>query len=54
VHGEIPGAFTSVQKLIEELVIAQRDGSLMKKLISYSRLHLLMIDELGYMPVTRE
>jgi DNA replication protein DnaC len=46
--------FTSAQKLIEELVIAQRDGSLMEKLLFYSRLHLLIIDELGYMPVTRE
>ena len=46
--------FTSTQKLIEELVIAQKDGSLMEKLLFYSRLHLLIIDELGYMPVSRE
>ena len=46
--------FSSAQKLIEELVIAQRDGSLMEKLLVYSRLNLLIIDELGYMPVTRE
>ena len=46
--------FTSAQKLIEELVIAQKDGSLMEKLLFYSRLHLLIIDELGYMPVSRE
>ena len=46
--------FTSSQKLIEELVIAQRDGSLMEKLLFYSRLNLLIIDELGYMPVSRE
>ena len=26
----------------------------MEKLLFYSRLHLLIIDELGYMPVTRE
>lgn len=46
--------FMPAQKLIEELVIAQKDGSLMERLLFYSRLHLLIIDELGYMPVTRE
>jgi len=46
--------FITAQKLIEELVIAQRDGSLMEKLLFYSRLHLLIVDELGYMPVSRE
>jgi DNA replication protein DnaC len=46
--------FTSAQKLIEELVIASKDGSLMEKLLFYSRLNLLIVDELGYMPVTRE
>ena len=35
--------FTSAQKLIEELVIAQRAGSLMEKLLFYSRLNLLII-----------
>ena len=46
--------FASAQKLSEELVSAQRAGSLMEKLLFYSRLNLLIIDELGYMPVTRE
>jgi DNA replication protein DnaC len=46
--------FMQIQRLLEELMICQRDGSLMDKLMSYSRLHLLVIDELGYMPVTRE
>ena len=46
--------FMQTQRLLEELMICQRDGSLMDKLMSYSRLHLLVIDELGYMPVTRE
>ena len=46
--------FIKTQRLLEELMICQRDGSLMDKLMSYSRLHLLIIDELGYMPVTRE
>jgi DNA replication protein DnaC len=46
--------FMQIQRLLEELMICQRDGSLMDKLMSYSRLHLLVIDELGYMAVTRE
>jgi DNA replication protein DnaC len=46
--------FTSAQGLLEELMVSQRDGSLLEKLMVYSRLHLLIIDELGYMPITRE
>ena len=46
--------FIQTQRLLEELMIYHRDGSLMEKLMSYSRLHLLVIDELGYMPVTRQ
>jgi len=46
--------FTTTQKLIEDLMLAKRDGSLMDKLMAYSRLHLLIIDELGYMPITKE
>jgi DNA replication protein DnaC len=46
--------FSTVQKLLEELVIAQREGTVMEKILAYSRLQLLIIDELGYMPITRE
>lgn len=46
--------FLTAQKLLEELIIAKRDGSLMEKILAYSRLHLLIIDELGYMPVSRD
>jgi DNA replication protein DnaC len=46
--------FTTAQKLIEDLMLSKRDGSIMEKLMAYSRLHLLIIDELGYMPITRE
>ena len=46
--------FTSAQGLLEELMVSQRDGSLLEKLMVYSRLHLVIIDELGYMPITRE
>ncbi len=46
--------FTSVQRLIEELMLFQKDGSLMERLMAYSRVHLLIIDELGYMPITRD
>lgn len=46
--------FTSAQRLIEELILSQREGSLLGRLMAYSRLHLLIIDELGYMPIKRE
>lgn len=46
--------FTTAQKLIEDLMLSKRDGSIINKLMAYSRLHLLIIDEIGYMPITRE
>ncbi|MCS5694885.1 ATP-binding protein [Desulfofundulus thermocisternus] len=46
--------FITAQKLLEELMLSARDGSLADKLLSYSRLNLLIIDELGYMPVSKE
>lgn len=46
--------FITAQKLLEELMLSLRDGSLSDKLMSYSRLNLLIIDELGYMPVSKE
>jgi len=46
--------FTTAQKLIEDLMLSRRDGSIINKLMAYSRLHLLIIDEIGYMPITRE
>lgn len=46
--------FQTAESLIEELMLAKKDGSLIERLMSYSRLHLLIIDELGYMPITRE
>lgn len=46
--------FIPAQKLLEELTVSLKDGSLTEKLLSYSRLNLLIIDELGYMPVTKE
>ena len=46
--------FMTAQKLIEELMLSKRDGSVVERLVAYSRLHLLVIDELGYMPITRE
>ena len=46
--------FMTAQKLIEDLMISLKDGSLTLKLLAYSRLNLLIIDELGYMPVSRE
>lgn len=46
--------FQTAKGLIEELMLSQRDGSLCERLLSYGRLPLLIIDELGYMPITRE
>lgn len=46
--------FITAQKLLEELMLSARDGSMADKLLSYSRLNLLIIDELGYMPVSKE
>ncbi|BAF60573.1 DNA replication protein [Pelotomaculum thermopropionicum SI] len=46
--------FITAQKLLEELSLSLRDGSLLDKLLGYSRLNLLIIDELGYMPVSKE
>jgi DNA replication protein DnaC len=47
-------AFITAQKLLEELLLSAKDGSLLDKLLGYSRLNLLIIDELGYMPVSKE
>ena len=46
--------FISVKKLIEDLMLAQHDGSLIERLMFFSRLDLLIIDELGYMPISKE
>ena len=46
--------FTTAQKLIEDLMLSVQDGSITERLLAYSRLHLLIIDELGYMPITKE
>lgn len=46
--------FMTAQQLIEDLMLSKRDGSVVEKLMAYSRLNLLVIDELGYMPITRE
>ena len=45
--------FVSLKRLLEELYIAQVEGSLPEKLLFYSRLNLLIIDELGYMPISK-
>ena len=39
---------------LEELTIAKRDGSLMGKIMAYGRLHLLIVDEMGYLPISRD
>jgi DNA replication protein DnaC len=46
--------FIGAQQLIENLMLSKREGNLVERLLFYSRLHLLVIDEIGYMPITRE
>lgn len=46
--------FITVQKLIEDLMLSVKDGTITQKLLAYSRLNLLILDELGYMPITKE
>jgi len=46
--------FITAQKLIEDLMLSVKDGTITPKLLAYSRLNLLIIDELGYMPITKE
>ncbi|RLB35223.1 MAG: AAA family ATPase [Deltaproteobacteria bacterium] len=53
-HAEYRVLFISGQKLIEDLMLCVRQRCITAKLLAYSRLNLLIIDELGYMPVTKE
>jgi len=46
--------FLTVQKLLEELTITKREGNLIGKILAYGRLHLLIIDEMGYTPINRD
>ena len=46
--------FMSAPKLIEDLILSVKEGTITQKLLAYSRLNLLIIDELGYMPITKE
>ena len=46
--------FMSTQDLLDDLALSQKDGSLVEKLLAYSRLHLLIIDELGYTPISKD
>ena len=44
--------FTTAQALIKELALAEKEGILVDKLAFFSRLHLIIIDEMGYTPVS--
>lgn len=46
--------FISASKLLEDLLISSKNGALVNKLLMYSRFNLLIIDELGYMPIVKE
>lgn len=47
-------AFISVQNLMEELILSKKSGCITQKLLYYSRLDILILDELGYMPISKE
>ncbi len=44
--------FTTAASLIKDLAISEKEGALVDKLAFFSRLHLLIIDEMGYMPIS--
>lgn len=46
--------FAQTADLLDQLVAATVDRSLAKRLDGLSRLHLLILDELGYMPMDRQ
>lgn len=46
--------FITAGDLLEDLMLSMKQGILAQKLLSYSRLNLLLVDELGYVPVTKD
>lgn len=46
--------FVTAAELLMSLIAAKNEGQLERKLRSYERYHLLLIDELGYIPFERE
>lgn len=46
--------FITFQELIEELRKAESQARLKRKLMSYTKPHLLIIDEMGYLPLSLE
>jgi DNA replication protein DnaC len=51
---EIPVLFTTVADMINDLVAAQADHSLKRVLMKYIRPKLLLLDELGYLPLDEQ
>ncbi len=39
---------------MEELILSKKSGCITQKLLYYSRLDILILDELGYMPISKE
>ncbi|NUN50449.1 MAG: ATP-binding protein [Candidatus Brocadiae bacterium] len=46
--------FTTTMKMVNHLTAALADGSFARKIKSYTRPKLLVLDELGYMPIDRK
>jgi DNA replication protein DnaC len=52
-QGGYTSYFTTFQNLLETLRKAQEQNRLRRKLLTYEKPHLLIIDELGYLPLNR-
>jgi len=46
--------FLTLPALLRDLSLSVRNGTLPASLLAYSRYHVLIIDEVGYTPITRE
>ncbi len=46
--------FISAKELIDDLLIANHNGSSIQEIEKYARLPLLIIDELGFLPISKE
>ena len=53
-QAEVKTLFTSAMDMLNQLIAAQEDNSLLKKLKTYQTPELLAVDEIGYLPLGRQ
>jgi len=53
-QAEVKTLFTSAMDMLNQLIAAQEDNSLLKKLKTYQTPDLLAVDEIGYLPLGRQ